>query len=486
LTVALAVGAVAQTPKPVYQPDELIVGVTPVAHQTGVARQAVMAVGDIAETLPQIGVHRVKIHRGMSLEQAAARIAAMPGVRFVEPNYILTACATPNDPSFATQYGPKKIQADLAWGIWNPVAPVVIAIVDSGVDSNHPDLTNKILRDAQGIVGYDAISLVRSDALDDNGHGTHCAGIAAAEINNGIGIAGIAGWNGTAGSDTTYTKIMPVKVLNAAGSGSTTQVANGILWAADNGANVISLSLGGSGTTTLSNAVSYAWSKGCIVVCAAGNNGSSTLFYPAAYSQSLAVAATDSTDTLCSFSNYGSWVQVAAPGNSIYSTYPNNSYATMSGTSMACPHVSGAAALIWSANPTLTNADVKALLMNTTDPYNPYNGRTIGGGRINVYRAMGGQVIIPAPAAPTKLTAKVATGSVTLSWKQSTSSGITNNKVYRSTSSSSGFTVLATISPATQYVDRSVSKGTTYYYKVTAVNAGGVSAFSNTASARAK
>ena len=500
MLAAAAVGSFAQAPIASIAPeDELLVGVTPEAHSTGIARQALLAVGDIVGTLPSIGVHKVRIPRGMGLERAAQRIAAMPGVRFVEPNYILSICATPNDPAFATQqYGPQKIQADLAWDLWNPVAPVVIAIVDTGVDNTHPDLTNKVLRDAVGIVGYNALTHARSDALDDHGHGTHCAGIAAAQVNNGIGIAGIAGWNGLAGSDFTYTKIMPVKVLSQWGSGTTDQVADGIIWAANNGADVISLSLGGPGSTTLANAVSYAWSKGCMVVCAAGNSSSSTPSYPAAYPEAIAVAATDASDTICSFSNWGSWVQVAAPGANIYSTtptypatagYPLN-YHTLSGTSMACPHVSGEAALIWSNNPMLTNADVKALIINNTDPYNPYSGRTIAGGRVNVYRAMGGQPLPPPPqppAAPTNLKASVGTGYVTLTWTQSTSPNILQNKVYRSTRSNSGFAVIATLSATTTYTDRNVVKNTRYYYKVTAVNADGLeSGFSNTVNVRAK
>lgn len=499
LLVALWGGmAFAQAPAHAVASDELLVGVTVEADRTGVARQALLSVGELTRTLPQIGVHKVRIPRGMSLDQAARRIANMPGVRFVEPNYVLTICATPNDPYFSSQYGPQKIQANLAWDIWNPVAPVIIAILDTGVDNTHPDLTNKILRDAQGIVGYNAQTGVRSDASDDHGHGTHCAGIAAAQINNGIGIAGIAGWNGAAGSDFSFTKIMPVKVLSAWGSGTTDQIAAGVIWAADNGANVISMSLGGPGSTTLANAISYAWNKGCVVVCAAGNSGSSTPTYPAAYPQSIAVAATDANDVLTSFSNWGSWVHVAAPGASILSTTPTYTatagyptyYHTLSGTSMACPHVSGEAALIWSANPMLTNADVKALILNNTDPYTPYNGRTIAGGRVNVYRALGGNPTPPPPqppAAPSNLKATAYTGYIQLNWTQSSSPDVVQNKVYRSTSSNSGFSVIATINAGTTYSDTSVVKNTRYYYKVTAVNSSGLeSGFSNTVNVRAK
>jgi thermitase len=499
LALILCAGAFAQAPVTYpYVPGELLVGVTWEADQVGSVRQAAMLVGDVVETQPRIGVHRIKLRPGMSIEQAAARLAHMPGVRFVEPNYILSICATPNDPSFGSQYGPQKIQADLAWGIWTPIVPVVVAIVDTGIDSTHPDLTNKILRNGSTVVGYNAITNAPSDALDDHGHGTHCAGIAAAQINNGIGIAGIAGWDGGTGSDTAFTKLMPVKVLSQWGSGNTTDVAEGIVWAADNGANVISLSLGGGGSTTLADAVSYAWTKGCVVVVAAGNSSSSTPSYPAAYPESLAVAATDATDTLCSFSNWGTWVQVAAPGNAIYSTTPTYSatagyalnYATLSGTSMACPHVAGEAALIWAMNPTMTNADVKAAIMNNTDPYTPYSGRTIAGGRVNVFKALGGTPPPPAPeppAAPTSLKATAGTGQIKLTWVQSTSPNVTQNKVYRSTSSTTGFTCIATLSACTSYTNTGLTKGKRYYYKVTAVNSSGLeSGFSNTVNARVK
>src|SRR5262249_36183481 len=173
------------------------------------------------------------------------------------------------------------------------------------------------------------------------------------------------------------------------------------------GANVISLSLGSSQTSsTLSNAVQYAWSKGCVIAAAAGNSGSSSVFYPAGYSNAIAVAATDSSDRLASFSNYGSWVQVAAPGVNIFSTLPTYSvalnlwfnggyslnYDYLSGTSMATPHVAGEAGLLFAHNAALVNSDVKSLITGNVDPYTPYNGRTISasGGRLHRYKALHG------------------------------------------------------------------------------------------------
>jgi subtilisin family serine protease len=184
---------------------------------------------------------------------------------------------------------------------------------------------------------------------------------------------------------------MPVKVLSSSGSGSLDAVARGITWAADNGAHILSLSLGGAGgSQQLQDAVNYAWNRGCLVVVAAGNGGSSSPQYPAYYTNCIAVAATDSSDRLASFSQYGSWVDIAAPGVGILSTIPNNRYASYDGTSMACPHVAGAAAVLWSHNPSLTNAQLRSALETNVDPYQPYNGRTIApnAGRLNVYRAL--------------------------------------------------------------------------------------------------
>ena len=377
-----------QIPVP-FVPDELVVGL----EQGGFALPvlAMEMVGTIASYNPPINAYVVRLAPGIAMESAGEFLRALPGVRYVEPNYLAFAFATPNDPGYGQQYGLTRIQANLAWDIWQPQRTVYIAIIDTGIDSNHPDLTNKMRRHANGAVyGYNPLNNT-TNALDDNGHGTHCAGIAAAEINNGIGIAGVAAWNPAVSNSHSYVQLMPVKVLSSSGSGSLDAVARGITWAADNGAHILSLSLGaGTGAQQLQDAVNYAWNRGCLVVAAAGNDGSSSPQYPAYYTNCIAVAATDSTDTLASFSQYGSWVDIAAPGVNILSTYPSNRYQSLSGTSMACPHVAGAAAVLWSHNASLTNAQLRNALETHVDPYQPYAGRTIGSGkgRLNVYRAL--------------------------------------------------------------------------------------------------
>jgi thermitase len=372
-----------------FVPGELVVGLE--AGDLALPMLAMEMVGTITAQNPPIRSFVVKLAPNLTMQDAGEFLRALPGVRYVEPNYLAFAFATPNDPSFSQQYGPQRIQANLAWDIWQPQRTVYIAIIDTGIDSNHPDLTNKMRRHSNGMVyGWNTLNNT-TNALDDNGHGTHCAGIAAAEINNGVGIAGVAAWNPNVANSRAYVQLMPVKVLSSSGSGSLDAVARGITWAADNGAHILSLSLGaGSGAQQLQDAVNYAWNRGCLVVVAAGNGGSSSPQYPAYYTNCIAVAATDSSDRLASFSQYGSWVDIAAPGVNILATYPNNQYRSLSGTSMACPHVAGAAAVLWSHNPSLTNAQLRSALETNVDSYQPYNGRTIApnAGRLNVYRAL--------------------------------------------------------------------------------------------------
>jgi subtilisin family serine protease len=327
----------------------------------------------------------------------------------------LTPCAfaqavnPPNDPRFVAntwdQYGPRNIQADRAWHIWKPDPstqsnPIVIAIVDTGVDYTHEDLTNKIYRDAAGnMIGKNLTFGNEDDPYDNFGQGTHCAGIAAAQTNNGKGIAGIAGWNGQPGSDTTSIKIMPVKVMV---DPLLDIIARGITWAVQHGAKVIHVGLGDFiDSPNLRNAVVYARDNGCVIVAAAGNifDGISRKFYPAAYAETydnvISVAATDSTDTLWGYSNYGAWVKVAAPGVLIPSTIPvaqgsYDAYPFRSGTAMASAHVAGEVALLWAQMPYLHYSDVVGRVTSVVDTYQKFSTRTIapGGGRINAFRVL--------------------------------------------------------------------------------------------------
>ncbi len=372
-----------------FAPGELLVGYAPGMVSASGASINAVCVGQANGFDGRLGISRVKVSQGISLESAASQLRMNPAIQFVEPNYTLHALNDyANDPLLDSgQYAPETTQATLAWGIYNPKSTIVIAIVDTGVQYTHPDLVNRIYRQNGAMVGYDLANR-DTDPMDDHGHGTHCAGIAAAEANNGIGIAGMAGFN-PAGSP--YgARIMPVKVLKGDGSGSTSDVADGITWAADHGANIISISLGSSQySETLNRAVQYAWSKGCLIAAAAGNDGASSKFYPAANANVVSVASTDSNDGLSYFSNYGSWVTVAAPGSYILSTILGSDYSWMSGTSMATPCVAGEAALIWAQSPGLSNQQVVDLIKTTTDPLIPGSALiSAGEGRINALRAV--------------------------------------------------------------------------------------------------
>ena len=269
---------------------------------------------------------------GKDVARAAQLLQASPLVEYAEPDYVVRADAiTPNDPSYSGQWGPVAMQAPAAWSISTGSSSVVIAIIDTGVDLPNLEFAGKI------VTGCDFVN--RDDsAQDDHGHGTHVAGIAAALGNNGSHMAGIS-WGA---------RIMPLKVLSSSGRGSDSGVSAAIIYAADHGAKIINLSLGGPGFTwTQERAVNYAVARGVVVVASAGNNGNSTPNYPAAYANALAVAATTPSNQRASFSNFGSYVDLAAPGYDILSLRVGTGSVRYDGTSMASPHVAGAT--IWGA-----------------------------------------------------------------------------------------------------------------------------------------
>ena len=282
------------------------------------------------------------------LAQSFDHIQDCPGVMYVEPNFLLQAADTiPNDPSWDLQYGLVNIRAPQGWDLTTGSAAVTIAIVDTGVDYGHPDLVNKL------VPGYNFVN-GDPNPQDDNGHGTHVAGIAAASSNNGIGIAGVS-WGA---------RIMPVKVLNSSGGGTYANTALGVIWAVEHGAQVINLSLGGTGpSSVLADAINYAHSQGAVVIAAAGNTRSNFVLYPARYPNVIAVARTNSTNNWDG-SNYGPEIDLAAPGTSIYSTTIGG-YDYNSGSSMSTGFVSGLAAIL-KGIPGNTSPDAIESQMETT------------------------------------------------------------------------------------------------------------------------
>jgi len=282
----------------------------------------------------------------------SASAAADPDVLVVEPN--ATVQAFVNDPYRSSQWALDRLDFEGAWATTDG-AGVIVAVIDTGVRATHEDLAGRVIQ------GNDFVNPGGDGTLADHYHGSHVAGIIAASANNGLGIAG-----GAPG-----VQILPVRVLNSMGTGSTADVAAGIIWAVDNGADIINLSLGSTfDSGSLRAAVDYAESNNVVVIAAAGNSGhlDNPITFPAAIDDVVAVSSTASTDTRSYFSNFGSWVDVAGPGSGIYSLHGGGDqlYANSSGTSMATPYVAAVAALGRAAVPGLTAGQVREVLGATS------------------------------------------------------------------------------------------------------------------------
>jgi hypothetical protein len=365
---------------------------------------------------------KVDIQPGQSLKDVLKNYRDDPGVEYAELNYKVSVCRTPNDTLYRLQWPlnntgqdypdsggfnppPGTPDADIdapeAWDYSTGNSEIVVAVVDTGVDYDHRDLwtnmwvnqaelggTSGIDDDGNGYVddiyGYDFINN-DSNPKDDNGHGTHCAGIIAAAGNNGADITGVC-WDA---------KIMALKFLDSSGSGNNADAIEAFYYAVQNGADVASNSWGGGGfSQAMADAVDYAYSQGVMMVASAGNSGTTNVQYPAYYDNMFSVAATDSDDHKASFSTYGSWVDIAAPGVDILSLRAINTslgtvydfYTTIaSGTSMACPHVSGACAFIFSVYPEISLDELKTNLKDSVDPIDP---NVCVSGRLNLYQAV--------------------------------------------------------------------------------------------------
>lgn len=297
--------------------------------------------------------------------------------QYVEPHYLyLTneADIVPNDALYAKyQWNLPSIETEKGWNLSKGSEKVIVAVLDTGVQADHPDLSGKLLTGKNIVDGSQAPD-------DDVGHGTHVAGIIAASVNNGEGVAGLS-W---------YNKVLPVKVLDSSGAGSTYSVAEGIIWATDHGAKVINMSLGNYAQAEfLHDAIKYAYERDVVLVAASGNDNTERPGFPAAYPEVFAVASTDADGAKSSFSNYGDYIDVAAPGASIASTYPGSQYAALSGTSMASPHVAALAGLIRSINPGLSNEEVMTIMRESAqDLGDAGRDNYFGYGQIDVVHAL--------------------------------------------------------------------------------------------------
>jgi len=399
--------------RPEFMADQVLVKFKPSLSAIEIETIIAAYQTDKIKRIPKLDIYQLKVPESFSVEEAVYAYRMNPDVEYAEPNYIVHISATPNDLLFRDQYALNNtgqvigvpgsptgrasadIKAPQAWEETKRTSGTIIAIVDTGVQLLHPDLQNQIISGGRDFVNNDF------DAEDDHGHGTHVAGIAAAQTNNTEGMAGVA-WN---------CRILPVKVMEPAGDTAVGEIAwviDGIRWAADNGAHVINLSLGAPRDSEfLKAAITYAVSQGVVCVAAAGNEGDAVL-YPAAYDSCIAVAATNYNDERVTFensaggeweSNHGPEIDVAAPGEGILSCVPtwfwgpgSFPYAYGYGTSASVPHVAGLAALIKDLKPWLSVDQIMKIIRYTADDVNsstdPGKDEFLGYGRINMEKAL--------------------------------------------------------------------------------------------------
>lgn len=386
----------AEQPLLVRLPDE-------VAPEQAAAYLAALGLEALAP-IPRIHVWRARPLPGQSVSLQTLRANLADAVLWVEQDGSVHALdMTPNDAYYASQqWNLPLIGLEQAWH-WSQGGQVTIAILDSGIDLAHPDLQARLWVNPGEVPGNDqdddgngylddtyGWDYVGDDPWpqDEYGHGTHVAGIAGAHTDNGLGVAGV-GWD---------VRLMAVRVLNASGNGAWSSVAEGLIYAADNGASIINLSLGGDlYTQTVADAVAYARSQGCLIVAAAGNHVG-PIQYPARLEGVMAVAATGIADEPYPSWSSGPQMDVAAPGYEqivggvtlgVYSTYLGGTYGLMYGTSMATPHVSGLAALLWAYDPALTEAEISEIITGTArDVYDPGWDERTGWGRIDAQAAL--------------------------------------------------------------------------------------------------
>ncbi len=325
--------------------------------------------------LQNLDVHVVPVPAGQE-DAFVKKLAKIPHVKFAEKDMLVPVTQlTPNDPQFSGEWHLAKIQAPDAWSTMS-TSGVTVAVLDTGVDGTHPDLSSRLVQ------GFDSVAGTPNtkDTSDVFGHGTAVAGTVGAATNNGVGVASVA-WNSL---------IMPIRVTDRAdGYAYWSDVANGLTWAANNGARVANISFDGVTTSSaIATAAQYMRGKGGVVVAAAGNSGIDPGYADSPYI--ISVSATDSGDAKASWSNYGAFIDVAAPGAGIITTTKGGGYASWSGTSFSSPITAGVVALILNTNPSLTPDQAEKILESSADDpagYSDYN-TTYGWGRVNAYKAM--------------------------------------------------------------------------------------------------
>ena len=404
--------------------DQLLATLQPMAidklHDEVPSNTAIASDGGSTDPLAEIAAwldstYLIKFNPELDPDSVISQLSALPEVVSVEPNYFMSSMLVPNDSDWPQQWGPATIHCPQAWDVTTGAASIIVAIVDSGVDVNHPDLVPQLIKgrnfvDIHGSApaGWHYVGhLTGPDDVvqDEVGHGTHVAGIVGALGNNSSGVAGVV-WK---------CKLLPVRVMartvndsdpnNVTGMGTNANIASGIIWAVGQGAKVINLSVGGPSTNiSLSHAIAFAVGAGVLVVAAMGNGPTSHPRYPAALPGVFAVGSIGRSDQPSWFSNSGSHMAICAPGEQIHSTYfdlggAGSTYANLSGTSMATPHVAGVAALAWSAAPTKTAADIAAALKGSARTLPITDPTKVGAGCVDCLGTL--RAIAPATAGTT-------------------------------------------------------------------------------------
>jgi thermitase len=404
----------AQGNKPQFAPGQIIVQERAGANSASVTSALANVGGKLLKNITQTKHHVISVPPGQ-IDKIMAALEDTGLFSVVERDGLASGESTPNDPSFASQWHLPKVNAPAAWtSIVGSSQP--IAVIDSGVYLTHPDLAPRLT------AGWNFL-LNSPNVADDLGHGTATAGTLGAVSNNLTGVAGVT-WSNP---------IMPLVVLDSADYASYSNIASAITYAADHGARIVNISISGStSSSTLQSAVNYAWNKGTVVFAAAGNNASSAPMYPANCTNVVAVAATDSNNALASFSNYGSWIDLSAPGVSILTTTSTAGYGYWNGTSFSSPIAAGVGALVLAARPSLSAQGLVSLLEQNTD--NIGSSSIFGYGLVNagksVAAALAMSSVVPAVSITAPSGGSSLTGTVNVTGSATDSLGITGVKLF--------------------------------------------------------
>ena len=370
----------------------------------------------VVDEIPQLKIKIIKVPEN-ALDSIESALQKKDAVKYVEKDFLMEPALIPNDPYFSSQWHLSKIQAPSAWDISKGIESASIAILDTGVDPTHPDLAGKLL---PGYNFYDN----NNNWADVCGHGTLVAGTAAAITNNGLGVSGVAWQN----------KILPIRITDINCYGYYSAMINGIVFAADNGAKAANISFHIFDGAALTDAAKYMYDKGGWVVAAAGNTANYQGYTDNPYM--VSVSATDSSDTLSTFSSYGPYVDFAAPGSGIYTTAKGGSYSYVSGTSFSSPITAGVIALLFSQNPSMTSQDVyNSLKQSSKDLGNAGYDYSYGWGRIDAYKALGGSGnpvdnTPPAVSITTPTDGSTVSGSITASVDAIDDTGVSKVQMY--------------------------------------------------------